>query len=150
MGIFGRNRSQHHSSGGSTIISSGTQLDGSLTLTDNLHIDGKFEGDIESKADVALGDEGRFVGTIRARNVFVSGQLKGRVTADRLEIVAGGAVDGEIEVCNLVIEPGGQFNGSSTIRGDESAQIEAEPVETAQAAKKKASANDKGLAESSA
>lgn len=84
-----------------------------------MHIDGRVEGEIESKADVALGEQGHFKGNIRARNIFVSGRLEGRVIAERLEIVAGGAVEGEIEIGDLVIEPGGRFNGSSTIRSEQ-------------------------------
>ena len=119
MGIFSGDRAQHNQPGGSTIIAAGTQLDGNLTLNDNLHIDGRIVGEIESKADVALGEQGHFNGNIRARNIFVSGRLEGRVIAERLEIVAGGAVEGEIEIGDLVIEPGGRFNGSSTIRGEQ-------------------------------
>ena len=96
-------------------------MDGTLTLSDNLHIDGQITGEIESKADVALGEQGRFNGNIRARNVYVSGKLEGRVIAERLEIVAGGSVEGEIETADLVIEPGGRFNGSSTLRTESSA-----------------------------
>ncbi|MEM7053893.1 MAG: polymer-forming cytoskeletal protein [Pseudomonadota bacterium] len=123
MGIFSGDRAQHDQPGGSTIVAADTKLDGNLTLSDNLHIDGQVVGEIESKADVALGEQGRFNGNIRARNIYVSGKLEGRVSAERLEIVAGGSVEGEIETADLVIEPGGRFNGSSTIRTESSATI---------------------------
>lgn len=48
-------------------------------------------------------------GELVAPRVLVSGEIDGRVEADRLEIVAGGKVSGELKVRELQIEPGGQY-----------------------------------------
>ncbi len=48
--------------------------------------------------------------------MLISGTMNGRVEAERLEIVAGGSVEGTISVIDLVIEPGGRFNGASELR----------------------------------
>lgn len=58
-------------------------------------------------------------GEIKARRVLVSGSFKGKIDAERLEIVASGKVTGEVIVGQLVVESGAHFNGSSRIRGDE-------------------------------
>ncbi|MEM1081406.1 MAG: polymer-forming cytoskeletal protein [Pseudomonadota bacterium] len=121
MGILNRDRSQQHSSGGSTIIAAITELDGRFTLADNLHIDGQVEGDIRSTADITLGEQGRFTGTIEARRVYVSGQINGNVKAQRVEIINGGSMQGDLLVSDLVIEPGGRFCGNSTILGRDEA-----------------------------
>ena len=62
-----------------------------------------------------IGAEGLIEGTVKAKTVVVSGRLKGSVSADRLEIIAGGHVEGDVHIVDLVIEPGGRFNGSSEI-----------------------------------
>lgn len=116
MGILGRNRPQQGAGTGSTILGSGTELVGDLTLSDSLHVDGRLEGNIRSEADVTLGESGRVDGEIHARRVLVSGTMNGRINAERLEIVAGGSVEGTISVVDLVIEPGGRFNGASELR----------------------------------
>jgi cytoskeletal protein CcmA (bactofilin family) len=121
MGILGRDRPQQGSSSGSTIIGSDTQLVGNLTLSDSLHLDGRIEGDVQSDGDVTIGQSGRLEGEIRARRVLISGQVTGRIDAERLEIVAGGVVEGNVVTVDLVIEPGGRFNGSSEIRSEPAA-----------------------------
>lgn len=118
MGILGRDRPQQGSSSGSTIIGSNTKLVGNFTLSDSLHLDGRIEGDIQSEADVTVGKSGSLEGEIVARRVLISGQVRGRIDAERLEIVSGGVVEGSVVTVDLVIEPGGRFNGSSEIRGE--------------------------------
>lgn len=62
-----------------------------------------------------IGADGHLEGRIKARNVVVSGRVQGSVAAERLEIIAGGVVEGDVHTVDLVIEPGGRFNGSSEI-----------------------------------
>lgn len=81
-----------------------------------MHIDGRVEGTIDSKADVAVGESGHFEGTITAKNIVVSGQMNANVDCQRLEIVATGQVNGEVITDDLVIESGGRFIGKSCIR----------------------------------
>lgn len=143
MGILGRNRTEQGPGTGSTIIGSDTQLVGDLTLSDSLHVDGRIEGDIRSQADVTLGSSGEVVGEIHARRVLVSGSMDGRIDAERLEIIAGGVVEGNVRVTDLVIEPGGRFNGSSEIR-------QAEPESVTEVQKKPSKADADPSAEGSA
>lgn len=97
-------------------------------------MDGRIEGDVRSEADVTLGKSGQLEGKIQARRVLVSGHVHGRIEAERLEIVAGGVVEGDVVTVDLVIEPGGRFNGSSEIR---------EATQAASAPKARPQTNDK-------
>ena len=119
MGILGRSHSPDRQRAGTTVIAGGTKLVGDLALSDNLHIDGHLEGAVRSDAEVSIGEQGSVEGEIEARRILVSGQFKGGIEAERLEIAAGGRVDGDVVVGELVIESGAQFNGSSKIRGQE-------------------------------
>ncbi len=92
---------------------------GDLALSDNLHIDGHLEGSIRSDAEVSVGEQGSVEGEAEARRILISGRFQGSIEAERLEIAAGGHVDGDVVVGELVIESGAQFNGSSKIRGKE-------------------------------
>lgn len=147
MGIIGRNHSKQGTSSGTTVIAAGTELVGNLALEDNLHIDGRMQGDVDSKAEVVIGQPGHMEGRILAQRVLVSGSFDGVIDAERLEIVASGKVAGEVTVGELIIESGAHFNGSSRIRGDEpprqlthdSAPVESErPTETEEEADNKA------------
>lgn len=62
-----------------------------------------------------IGADGYLKGRIKAGTVVVSGRVDGSISADRLEIIAGGCVEGDVHIVDLVIEPGGRFNGSSEI-----------------------------------
>ncbi len=75
-----------------------------------------MNGTLASQCNVTVGVGGQFEGSITAKKVVVSGLFEGSIDADRLEIVSTGRVSGEICVGELVIEPGGQFNGSSQIK----------------------------------
>lgn len=74
-----------------------------------------MSGKLQSSRNVTIGVNGEFDGEIQAKKVVVSGCIEGSIDAERLEIVSTGKVRGEIRVAELVIEPGGQFNGSSEI-----------------------------------
>jgi cytoskeletal protein CcmA (bactofilin family) len=124
VAIFGKDGAKQGSHNGSTIISAGTKLAGDLCLSDDLHVDGRIEGDIDSTADVVVGADGQVEGLIEASSVIVSGQVEGSIRARRLEIIAGGSVTGDVHTAEFVIEPGGRFSGSSENLSDEEARSE--------------------------
>lgn len=119
MGIFGRNHPKHGKNNGTTVIAAGTELVGNLALKDNLHIDGTVEGEIDSGAEITIGQSGHMEGRIVAQRVLISGRFEGTIEAERLEIVASGKVAGEVNVGQLVVESGAHFNGTSRIRAAE-------------------------------
>lgn len=99
------------------MVARGTHVVGTIELTDSFHLDGFMKGTIRSENDVSIGQSGSFEGEVQARRILVSGEFDGKLDAERLEIVASGRVTGEITVSELVIESGGQFSGSSHIKG---------------------------------
>jgi cytoskeletal protein CcmA (bactofilin family) len=133
MGIIGKSHrndgeaapvsARQGNSGSTTLVAANSAINGSLTLSDNLHIDGRVEGEITSEANVSIGENGFFEGTIRAANIIVSGHMDGNIDCERLEIVASGHVNGELITDDLVIESGGRFIGQSKIRNDNTVQL---------------------------
>lgn len=81
-----------------------------------------MSGKLISSRNITIGVDGKFDGEIQAKKVVVSGYIEGRIDAERLEIVSTGKVRGEIRVAELVIEPGGHFNGSSEITSPEESE----------------------------
>ncbi|MFO7762430.1 MAG: polymer-forming cytoskeletal protein [Wenzhouxiangellaceae bacterium] len=153
MAIFGKDRAQQGTGNGSTVIGAGSDFVGNLTLKDTLHVDGRIDGDVESESNVVIGENGRVEGRITAETVVVSGQVNGSVSAGRLEIIAGGCVEGDVHIVDLVIEPGGRFNGSSEILASRtpetedsrpSGQSEAAGGEATKSARKKSSGSSSG------
>ena len=102
-----------------TVIGSSVSMTGSLKAEGTIRIDGLFEGDIETAADVVIGRSGKVLATIKAQNVLVAGAVKGNITAvARLEIVSTGRVWGDIDVAALFVEEGGVFHGNSQMHGE--------------------------------
>lgn len=130
MGLLGRNGKKDGKHAGTTIIAAGTRLVGDLALSEHekLHIDGQMQGNIRCDASVTIGREGRFEGEIRADRVLVSGHVEGKIDAGRLEIVAHGVVDGEVDAADFVVESGGQFSGTRRIKDEQPRQLSHQPA----------------------
>ena len=103
-----------------TTVGRTASLHGVLKAEGSIRIDGVFEGEIETVANVIIGREAKVLANIKARNVLVAGRVKGNVIAhERLEIVSTGGVLGDIDVANLFIEEGGFFQGQSLMKAEE-------------------------------
>ena len=93
-------------------LDAGSELRGELRFEDTFRIDGRFTGTVVSDGDLIVGQRGVVDGEVRVARVFVSGTVKGRLTATkRVEISAQGRVFSTIETPSLVIEDGAVFNG---------------------------------------
>ncbi len=103
-----------------TIVGSTTSIEGAVIKSDgNLRLDGSVEGEIDVAGTVIVGKTGRVMASIRARQVFVAGAIKGDVEAPNgLEITSTGKVFGNITVGSLQIEQGGVFRGQSFMGGE--------------------------------
>lgn len=107
--------------GAATIIAQGTRIKGDITTDCHLHIDGEFEGKIDSKNTVMIGKNGQVDGEVYANKLVVSGKLKGLTESDTVEISSQGRFEGVITSTELVIEKKGVFIGESKIKGMQSA-----------------------------
>ncbi len=99
-----------------TIITQGAKLKGEIEIECNLYIDGELEGSINSSKEINVGKNGHVKGTIKTERLIVQGFVEGSVDATRVEIKAGGHVNGEIISNDLVIESKGIFEGNSIIK----------------------------------
>lgn len=78
-----------------------------------LHIDGHIDGIVETSYDISIGQNGSLNGLIKARSIFLSGKLEGKVACERIEILETGKLVGELISGELTIETGGKFIGQS-------------------------------------
>ena len=89
-------------------------IKGDLAGEEDTLIEGRLEGRIEIPAHhLTIGTHGVVVGQVLARHVTVLGRVEGDITAiERIDVSAGGRVDGDIRTPTLVIREGAEFNGS--------------------------------------
>ena len=115
--MFGRKKSEAFSDQVETLIGHTTTLKGSLTSSGALRIDGQFEGDIATTADLIIGEAGQVKATISAKNAMVAGIVTGNMDVnDKLELLPSAKVVGDLKVGTLIIGEGAVFKGNCEMR----------------------------------
>lgn len=85
----------------------------------NLRINGKFEGNLETKGNLTIGQTALIIGDIAGDNIVVGGKVKGRITAkERLTLLPAAVVEGNIFPSKLNIAEGAIFEGKCSMLHD--------------------------------
>jgi len=88
-------------------------VEGNVTGSEPVLIEGTVKGTIRLTGDLRVGTKARIEAKVHAKNVTVEGKLTGDVTADdRVELVAGCTVDGNIKAPKIIVAEGARFRGS--------------------------------------
>ena len=96
----------------------GSSFKGELEFEDTMRIDGKFNGRINSKNELIVGETAVIEGDIHVGRIAISGTVLGRIQADqRVEIHRNGKVYSDIDTPALIIEEGAIFQGNC-VMGD--------------------------------
>lgn len=98
---------------GGTFIGPNVTIEGTVTGSERMVVEGTVRGKINVSADLLVGTKARIEATVHARNVTVEGKLNGDISADdRVELVASATVDGNIKAPKIVVAEGAKFRGS--------------------------------------
>jgi cytoskeletal protein CcmA (bactofilin family) len=95
-------------------IGPSVEIKGELTGSEDLTLDGRFEGQIELRQHaLTVGPAARIKANISAREVIVLGQVIGDIVAsEKVDLRAQGAIEGDIVSPAVAMVPGAQFRGS--------------------------------------
>jgi cytoskeletal protein CcmA (bactofilin family) len=106
-------RSNAPAQSGGTFIGPNVTIEGTVTGSEPIVIEGTVRGNINLAADLRVGTKARLEATVHARNVTVEGKLTGDISADdRVELVASATVDGNIKAPKIIVAEGAKFRGS--------------------------------------
>ncbi len=106
-------------------IDKGSFIRGDLSFEETFRIDGRFEGKIRSGGELILGDDADVNAEMEVGRLSVNGKLKGSVQAtERVELLAGARVLGDISTPVLRIEEGAHFEGSCQMGKETSNLVE--------------------------
>ena len=98
------------------VLSEGTILEGDLKSKGDLRIDGEVKGNVTTEGRCIVGVTSLIKGVIKAKDCDISGKAVGDVTVSDLLLIKGtGKVDGDINTSKLVLENGGEFNGTCSM-----------------------------------
>jgi cytoskeletal protein CcmA (bactofilin family) len=94
-------------------IGQGVVIEGTITSSQDLRIDGKVEGSIEvGNHALILGANASVKADLIARSILISGAVIGNVMAtERLDLQATGSVEGDISAPRVVVADGAIIKG---------------------------------------
>ncbi|MBP7216424.1 MAG: polymer-forming cytoskeletal protein [Candidatus Omnitrophica bacterium] len=103
------------------ILDVDASMQGTLTFKDpvNLRINGKFEGTLETKGNLTIGQTALVLADIVGDNIIIGGKVKGKITArERLTLLPSAVIEGDIFPARLNIAEGAIFEGECSMLHD--------------------------------
>ena len=95
-------------------------MQGTLVFKDsvNLRINGRFEGVLNTKGNLMIGEHAAVNADITGESIIVAGTVTGNITAlNSLKLIAPAKVTGDIKTPSLSIAEGATFDGNSNMSG---------------------------------
>ena len=94
-------------------ISAGTVIKGEILSPTDIRIDGTFEGRVQSKGRVVVGESAVIKGDVVCENIDLWGKVEGNIfVKDTLSLMDGCVVAGNLHIRRLAVELGATFNGN--------------------------------------
>ena len=90
-------------------------MTGTLTFKDpvNLQINGRFEGTLDTKGNLSIGEKAQVKATIHGESIIIHGTVSGNVTATtRVELLTGARVTGKISSPRVIMQDGAVLHGT--------------------------------------
>lgn len=101
---------------GRNVLSSDVEIKGSIKFSNDLVVDGKIQGEINSDGSLTVGENARIQAQIKTRSVVIYGKVYGSIeVTHNVELKANCELVGDIKAASLSIEPGAIFVGKSTV-----------------------------------
>ena len=95
-----------------TLLAKGVVLKGEIHVEGTVRIEGRLDGEIQTKGQVIIGEDGLVQGAIMAGTVISSGRIKAKVTAiERVQLMKTATLIGEVHTPVLIMEEGAKLQG---------------------------------------
>lgn len=113
-----------------SVLGDGIVWKGNLSGTGGIRIEGTFDGEINLRGLLVVGETGRITGKeVRANVVIIAGAVQADITAEKVEIRSTGRVWGNVVTAAFATEEGAFLRGQIRMeeRVEMSPQITSEP-----------------------
>ncbi len=98
------------------IIAKGTVIDGKITTTENMRIDGKIKGQVVCDKRLVMDAEGVVEGDVQAGESTIKGRVIGTVSViNTLHLLETSFIKGDIKAKKLHVEEGAKYDGKCLI-----------------------------------
>jgi cytoskeletal protein CcmA (bactofilin family) len=109
-----------------TVLGANAAMEGVLSSTGNVRMDGTFTGTLHITGNILVGETAKINADIDARNISIAGAVRGNVTGNKVQILRTGRIWGDIHATALATEEGAFIDGRITMKGH-AANVPAEP-----------------------
>ncbi|HEX6829392.1 MAG TPA: polymer-forming cytoskeletal protein [Burkholderiales bacterium] len=115
--MFGRKEPKKPQNRIDSLIGQGTRIEGNVTFSGGLRVDGQVIGDVTGIGDKAsmlvLSEQARIEGAIRVSHLVINGTVAGPVYAmDYLELQGKARINGDVHYKNMEIQMGAVVAGN--------------------------------------
>ncbi|MFH1381022.1 MAG: polymer-forming cytoskeletal protein [Candidatus Omnitrophota bacterium] len=100
------------------VLDVNASMQGTLTFNDpvNLRINGKFEGKLETRGNLTIGEHASVNADINGEEITIAGRVNGDIEATTsIKLVAPACVVGNIKTPSLIIDEGAILEGHSNM-----------------------------------
>lgn len=112
------NGPQAVSSNISNSIVEGTSINGNITASNDIRIDGSLVGKLDCKGRVIIGPQGRIEGDITCINAIIEGTFIGNINVkELLSVKETASINGDIVTDKLMVQTGAVFNVTCSMGG---------------------------------
>lgn len=95
-----------------TILSEGMTIDGNIEAQGSVRIDGVVQGRVAVQGPLELGPTAQITSDVQGSKVTIAGAVEGNVEGkERVDILAGGKLNGNVRAPRLTIADGAVFRG---------------------------------------
>lgn len=106
-------RRRQNGAGGLSIVAKDLTISGDLQAEGVIRVEGRVIGNVHAGDQVLISEGGIVEGDVVTREAIVGGRVHGSVTAEeRAELQASSVVHGDIVTRRLLVQEGGQVNGT--------------------------------------
>ncbi|HDQ03355.1 MAG TPA: polymer-forming cytoskeletal protein [Deltaproteobacteria bacterium] len=100
------------------ILGKGAEFIGKLIFDGSVRIDGDFEGEINGKGSLVIGEGAAIKATISVKSIYISGEVQGDMEiSEKVHINSSGKFTGNVQTPVMVMEEGAFFDGKSAMSG---------------------------------
>ncbi|MBI4437242.1 MAG: polymer-forming cytoskeletal protein [Candidatus Omnitrophica bacterium] len=106
---------------GEKILDVDASMQGTLSFRDpvNLKINGKFEGTLDTRGSLTIGENATVHATIKGESILIAGKVTGNINAQKIiRIVPPGEVIGDIRTPLLEVKEGAILQGNCNMGGE--------------------------------
>ncbi|MEP7293424.1 MAG: polymer-forming cytoskeletal protein [Chloroflexota bacterium] len=98
-----------------TVLGTNSTLEGHLSSSANVRLDGTFTGTLEIGGNVLVGETAQINADINARNISIAGAVRGNIKGKKVQLLRTGRIWGDIQATALTTEEGAFIDGKITM-----------------------------------